>query len=119
MKNIEKYLEFIQEFHEGRDYFKCHEILEDIWVEETNCETKIHPSVKLLLVAVGAYHWRNKNTKGALAVFENSLVNFDEIKEEIDEIGINSDELVKIIEEKMICIKNGSEYNDFDLPYKK
>ncbi|MBC2855165.1 DUF309 domain-containing protein [Cetobacterium sp. 2A] len=119
MENIQKYLEFIQEFHEGRDYFKCHEILEDIWIEETGCKTKIHPAIKLLLVAVGAHHWRNRNLRGASIVFERSLTNFNEIKEKIDEIGINSDELDKIIKTKIICIKNGFEYEDFDLPYKK
>ncbi|MGL4999923.1 MAG: DUF309 domain-containing protein [Cetobacterium sp.] len=40
IKNIDKYLKFIEVFQTERDFFECHEILEEIWIEETSCETK-------------------------------------------------------------------------------
>ncbi|MGL5950658.1 MAG: DUF309 domain-containing protein [Cetobacterium sp.] len=42
MKNKESYLKFIEIFQNERDFFECHEILEEIWIEETKCETRKH-----------------------------------------------------------------------------
>lgn len=52
-------------FHKQRDYFLCHELLENLWIKETNRNTKVHPYIVLLQVSVGAYHHRNSNFKGA------------------------------------------------------
>lgn len=116
MKHKEKYCEFIKIFQEERDFFKCHEILEDIWVEETKCETRKHVSINLLLVAVALHHWRNKNFKGAIQVLENSLNNYDEISLELEKLNINSKELKVIILDVLEELKNGNEYKEIYLP---
>ncbi|MGL5057136.1 MAG: DUF309 domain-containing protein, partial [Fusobacteriaceae bacterium] len=72
IKNIDKYLKFIEVFQTERDFFECHEILEEIWIEETSCETKKHLAITLLLISVGLLHWRNGNYKGAQTVLKNS-----------------------------------------------
>lgn len=116
MKNKKKYFEFIDVFQNQRDFFKCHEILEDIWVEETKCETRKHVSINLLLIAVGLYHWRNKNFKGAIQVLENSLNNFDEVSTDMEKININSKLLKERVLEVINSLKNKKTYEEIYLP---
>ncbi|WP_418963934.1 DUF309 domain-containing protein [Cetobacterium sp.] len=116
MKNREKYFEFIDTFQNQRDFFKCHEILEEIWIEETKCETRKHLSINLLLISVGLYHWRNKNFKGAIQVFENSLNNYDEVSMEMESIGIDSKLLKKIVLDIVDNLKNKQDYREVFLP---
>lgn len=116
MKNREKYFEFIDTFQNQRDFFKCHEILEEIWIEETKCETRKHLSINLLLISVGLYHWRNKNFKGAIQVFENSLNNYDEVSMEMESIGIDSKILKKIVLDIVDNLKNKQDYREVFLP---
>ncbi|MGL4642537.1 MAG: DUF309 domain-containing protein, partial [Cetobacterium sp.] len=105
MKNKKRYLKFIQVFQNERDFFGCHEILEDVWVEETKCETRKHVAINLLLISVGLLHWRNKNFKGAVQVLENSLNNYEEVSFLIEELGIDSKELKDMIQDTISKIK--------------
>ncbi|WP_339316004.1 DUF309 domain-containing protein [Paenibacillus sp. FSL R10-2734] len=55
------YLEYLVYFNRDRDYFECHEVLEELWLAQ-----KRDPLYKALLqVAVGLYHFRNHNVRGA------------------------------------------------------
>lgn len=112
----EKYKDFISTFQEERDFFKCHEILEDIWIEETSCNTRKHVAINLLLISVGALHWKNKNFKGALKVLKNSLENYDDLKFEIEKIGVDSSKLKIIIEDSIGKISLEESYNEIYLP---
>lgn len=116
MRNKERYYEFIDVFQNQRDFFKCHEILEEVWIEETNCETRNHVSINLLLIAVGLHHWKNKNLKGAIQVLENSLNNYDGISLELEKLNIDSKELKEIIYFLISELKNGKEYCEVYLP---
>ncbi|MEG0235033.1 MAG: DUF309 domain-containing protein [Cetobacterium sp.] len=116
MKNKEKYREFMDTFQIQRDFFKCHEILEEIWIEETKCETRKHVSINLLLIAVGLYHWRNKNYKGAIQVLENSLNNYDEVSKDIEILNIDSKYLKQKILVTIESLKIKKEYEEIYLP---
>ena len=112
MKNKQRYFEFIDVFQNQRDFFKCHEILEKIWIEETKCETRKHLAINLLLISVGLYHWRNKNFRGAIQVLENSLNNYDEISTELEIINIDSKRLKEIILDVIENLKNKKDYEE-------
>lgn len=116
MRNKEKYVEFIDTFQIQRDFFKCHEILEEIWIEETKCETRKHVSINLLLIAVGLYHWRNKNYKGAIQVLENSLNNYDELSIDMEKIGIDSNCLKQRVLYVIESLKIKKSYEEIYLP---
>ncbi|MDQ0416163.1 putative metal-dependent hydrolase [Croceifilum oryzae] len=63
------YVRFLYEFHETRDYFECHELLEDLWMEEAR-----EPFYQgLLQIAVGLFHHRNENIGGARKMFDLAL----------------------------------------------
>jgi len=48
-----------------RQFFEAHDVLEDIWMEERRSERHFYQG--LLHIAVGFYHFDNKNHKGALS----------------------------------------------------
>ena len=55
------YLAYLVYFNRDRDYFECHEVLEELWLAQER-----DPLYKALLqVAVGLYHFRNGNIRGA------------------------------------------------------
>jgi uncharacterized protein len=58
----ERYLAFIAHFNGDRDYFECHEVMEELWLEEGRS-----PLLQgLLQAAVGLHHWNNGNPSGAV-----------------------------------------------------
>ncbi|MCS7460126.1 DUF309 domain-containing protein [Paenibacillus doosanensis] len=63
------YVEFVYYFNVARDYFECHEVMEELWLEEGRA-----PLYQgLLQVAVGLYHHRNGNVSGAVKLFTAAL----------------------------------------------
>lgn len=63
------YIRFLHEFNVKRDYFECHEVMEELWMEEGR-----DPLWQgLLQVAVGLYHARNDNVSGAVKLFSQAL----------------------------------------------
>lgn len=65
----ERYYAFISYFNTERDYFECHEVMEELWLEEGR-----HPLLQgLLQAAVGLHHWHNDNFTGAVKLMEASL----------------------------------------------
>lgn len=67
------YVRFLYEFHVTKDYFECHELLEDLWMEEAR-----EPFYQgLLQIAVGLFHHRNGNVGGACKMFDLALQKLD------------------------------------------
>ncbi|SJZ71968.1 Predicted metal-dependent hydrolase [Cetobacterium ceti] len=115
---MNRYKEFLNEYENKRDYFQCHEILEELWKEETNCDTKEHPAVILLQIAVGAYHWENKNITGATKVLQGVLAHYGEVEVALEEIGFDSKKLKEVVENEIDSIKENKEFKHFSLPIK-
>lgn len=63
------YVEFLYYFNTARDYFECHEVMEELWLEEGRS-----PLLQgLLQVAVGLYHHGNGNVSGAIKLLTAAL----------------------------------------------
>ncbi|UUZ79958.1 DUF309 domain-containing protein [Paenibacillus sp. P26] len=63
------YVQFIYYFNVARDYFECHEVMEELWLEEGR-----DPLYQgLLQVAVGLYHYQNGNPNGSVKLFTAAL----------------------------------------------
>ncbi len=64
-----RYLAFISLFNRDRDYFECHEVMEELWLEEGR-----NPLLQgLLQAAVGLHHWDNGNRSGAVKLMTAAL----------------------------------------------
>lgn len=62
------YVAYLVYFNRDRDYFECHEVLEELWLA-----TERNPLYKgLLQVAVGLYHFRDGNIRGAMLMLESA-----------------------------------------------
>lgn len=63
------YVAFLYYFNIDEDYFECHEVMEELWIEERR-----DPLWQgLLQVAVGLYHHSNANVSGSIKLFEQAL----------------------------------------------
>lgn len=90
MKYEALYIAYLIYFNRDRDYFECHEVLEELWLEKNK-----DPLYKgLLQVAVGLYHFRNRNVTGGRKMLYSAVDKLDHYPS--DELGIN---LSKIREE--------------------
>jgi predicted metal-dependent hydrolase len=63
------YVDFIYYFNIKRDYFECHEVMEELWLEEGRA-----PLYQgLLQLAVGLYHHWNGNVGGSIKLFSQGI----------------------------------------------
>ncbi|WP_309120190.1 DUF309 domain-containing protein [Paenibacillus sp.] len=63
------YVAFVAYFNRERDYFECHEVMEQLWLEEAR-----DPLYQgLLQVAVGLYHHRNGNIDGGVKLLSAAI----------------------------------------------
>lgn len=60
----EAYLKYLSYFHGPRDYFECHEVLEEYWKDHPDSPYR-ETWVGLIQVAVALYHQRRGNMRGA------------------------------------------------------
>ncbi|GAA0366312.1 DUF309 domain-containing protein [Bacillus horti] len=63
------YLLFLYYFNYKRDYYECHDVLEELWFETQR--DRFYQG--LLQVAVGLYHYRWNNPKGSILLFEGAV----------------------------------------------
>ena len=78
-----KFVHFIVLFNVDEDYFECHEVMEELWLEEGR--SALYQG--LLQAAVGLHHWRNDNYSGAVKLFvqaENKLSAYAEVSMGLD-----------------------------------
>jgi len=82
------YIRFLYHFNVDRDYFECHEVMEELWLEEGR-----DPLWQgLLQVAVALYHHRNGNVSGAVKLFTGALEKLEPRREA--DIGIDMRDLL-------------------------
>lgn len=64
-----QYIIFLYAFNVLKDYYACHDLLEDLWLEEGR-----EPFYQgLLQVAVSCYHARNGNRSGAVKLMQSAI----------------------------------------------
>lgn len=104
---------YLFHFHIDRDYFECHEILEDFWKSEGQ---KNPIWVGLIQIAVGFYHYRRGNITGAKKLFEKAKRILESNESKLDQLGFNSSKLLSILQSSIHNVQNGVPYQPIDLP---
>ncbi|PZE20943.1 DUF309 domain-containing protein [Paenibacillus xerothermodurans] len=89
------YVEFIYYFNVERDYFECHEVMEELWLEEGR--SPVYQG--LLQVAVGLYHYRNGNVSGAKKLLSAALAKLRD--RPAGQLGID---LAQLVEDSQIYL---------------
>lgn len=62
---------FLSYFNRNRDYFECHEVLEEHW-KEVAPGVRDHELVGFIQLATGMYHWRRGNYRGAQTILKKA-----------------------------------------------
>lgn len=85
MKGYDRlYVAFLYYFNVERDYFECHEVMEELWLEEGRS-----PLFQgLLQVAVGLYHHWNGNVSGSIKLFTQGLDKLQQYPEHVHGIDL-------------------------------
>jgi predicted metal-dependent hydrolase len=60
-------LQAIREFN-GREWFECHETVEDLWIGEEGEVRDFYQGI--IQIAVALHHWRNGNFGGAVSLLK-------------------------------------------------
>ncbi|MEH7545676.1 hypothetical protein FB550_102266 [Neobacillus bataviensis] len=110
-----EYIQFLAHFHGDRDYFECHEILEEYW-KKNDVKNKNSIWVGLILLAVSAYHHRRNNFTGAKRTLEKAITIFKTQPESVIKLGLDPHLLQDILTSRLSNITNQQRYISFNLP---
>ncbi|MFF2479432.1 DUF309 domain-containing protein [Paenibacillus sp. NPDC058071] len=108
------YIDYLVEYHATRDYFECHELLEEYWKEHPN-DPRAETWVGLIQLAVGHYHLRRGNTRGASMLYANAALRLKE--DDISRLGIDGDLLLAALKDRRILLQAGQtfDYTEMDM----
>ncbi|MCM3122261.1 MULTISPECIES: DUF309 domain-containing protein [unclassified Mesobacillus] len=109
------YIQYLAHFHGDRDYFECHEILEEYW-KATDAGNKKSIWVALILLAVSNYHHRRKNFSGAIRTLGKAIELFSSDMQAIRRLGIDADLLTEFLGKRRKNLFNNVPYTSFNLP---
>ena len=85
----EAWLDYLFEFHATRDYFECHEILEEYWKSVPEGDPDRGVWVGLIQLAVALYHHRRGNRAGALKMYRGAAARLR--PEALDRLGLDGE----------------------------
>jgi predicted metal-dependent hydrolase len=109
------YLDYLVQFHAERDYFECHEILEEHWKSAPPAERK-QVWVALIQIAVSLYHHRRGNLQGALKMMTNAIRLVENHQTDLQELGLDGAKLAQLLGQRLADIKAGIPYSSLNLP---
>jgi len=110
----EVYVDYLAEYFGSRDYFECHEIMEEYWKENETPEFRTCWLV-LIRVAVCSYHARRGNWKGAAKLMAKASGEAD--ARQFDRLGLDGERLAKEIRRAAAdWAAPGASYRDIELP---
>jgi uncharacterized protein len=109
------YIQYLSHFHGDRDYFECHEILEEYW-KATDAGNKKSIWVALILLAVSNYHHRRNNFPGAVRTLNKAMEIFSDDRESIIKLGIDPGLLIDTLVQRKHSLLNKIPYTSYNLP---
>ncbi|SET88930.1 hypothetical protein SAMN05421676_11038 [Salinibacillus kushneri] len=110
------YITYLAHFLGTRDYFECHEILEDRWKMEKPLD-RDSIWVAFIQLAVSLYHQRRGNDVGALRLIQKSKQKFYLHHMMIAKFGLNKKELLQTLNLLEENIVNKKPYQSISLPF--
>jgi hypothetical protein len=111
----QEYISYLVHFHGDRDYFECHEILEDYW-KHLDPGNKDSIWVGLIQLAVSCYHHRRGNFKGAKKTLEKASTILCIQNDSVSKLGLNQQLLIQLVREQISTIEKENPYKSFYLP---
>jgi uncharacterized protein len=109
------FVKYLYHFHVDRDYFECHEILEEYWKEETD-QSKNSIWVGFILLAVANYHHRRNNFSGATRTLAKAINILSTQKTEIIKLGFSEIVFFDLLHSHLLRLKENKPYESYTLP---
>lgn len=109
------YVDYLVYFHGVRDYFECHEILEEEWKKALRGERKPHWQ-GLIQIAVALYHWRRENFTGAEKSFENAIRNLKNEGTTLKSLALDDNQLIALLYRLYHKVQEEKAYESVNLP---
>ncbi|WP_243386458.1 DUF309 domain-containing protein [Bacillus kexueae] len=109
------FIQYLYHFHCDRDYFECHEILEEFWKEEDVASRKGY-WVAFIQCAVAQYHYRRNNLNGATKMLQNCIRLFAKYEDDVTALGIDYNNLHILLQNQLTAINEGLPYRSIQLP---
>jgi uncharacterized protein len=98
--NTEKFHEGIRLFNEGK-YFECHDLFEEIWMQEEGSDAEFFRA--LIHLAVGCYHMKNGNFRGAKSQLMKGIKKLEPYESEY--LGIPISQLIETFRKVIIDVE--------------
>ncbi len=111
----EAYFEYIYLFHIERDYFECHEILEEHW-KKTFPRKRVWQV--LIQIAVALYHYRRHNMIGAVKLTKKARNHLPVCRDDLKRLGIDEIRLEMLLEKLLKRLSSQKAYTPVNLPVK-
>jgi len=111
----DEYIQYLAEYYGSRDYFECHEIMEEYWKEHPD-SPQLGCWLVLIRIAVALYHARRGNRLGALKLMGKAAQEADAVS--FDELGIDGAKLKELLARTYRRWNDSASiaYEDLDLP---
>ena len=109
------YILYLVHFHGDRDYFECHEILEEYW-KEVNPKDRNSLWVGFIQLAVALYHERRENRQGAIRTITKAANNLSYNRNKLNHLGLDIDKLFLLLKETRERMIAGKAYENINLP---
>jgi uncharacterized protein len=109
------YVSYLVHFHGDRDYFECHEILEEYWKEVAPRDRNSH-WVGLIQIAVALYHERRGNRRGAIRTISKAAIHLSHKRSELNQLGLDIDELLVLLQQTRARMMACKPYKSINLP---
>lgn len=106
------YVSYLIEFHATRDFFECHELLEEYWKEHPD-DGNAELWTGLIQLAVGLYHERRGNRRGAEKMYSKAQRKLKQ--SDLESLGIHKQHALEQIIIRRSAVAYGSEYKDINL----
>ena len=109
------YVKYLAVFHGARDFFECHEIMEEYWKSQSGAR---HEKcwLTLIRIAVACYHARRGNWPGARKMMDKALQDMNPVL--MDELGLDGRRLAGLMRDALHrwTYEKDTAYEDPDLP---
>ncbi|MEY2192333.1 DUF309 domain-containing protein [Neobacillus sp. BF23-41] len=110
-----EYIHFLAHFHGDRDYFECHELLEDYW-KKTDPRNKDSVWVGFILLSVSAYHHRRSNFSGAERTLRKAIMILKLQSDSLTKLGLNKVDFYHLLNRQISALQKGESYRSISLP---
>ncbi|WP_037985720.1 DUF309 domain-containing protein [Thalassobacillus devorans] len=111
------YVEFLAHFNGTKDFFECHEVLEEYW-KETAPGERDSIWVWMIQLAVSLYHYRRGNYNGASKLVTRLQNKWTFHKYELETLGLEREAISDILSQLDHALKNRKPYQNINLPIK-